>query len=298
MDLPTDRPPSSRETFEQAIEMLREDRSRGFNIDIETDTMVFEDQKAEKAARVEFIGAVSNFLREAVPAAQLYPQIAPILIELLMFGVRGFKAGQHLEQVFEEATDQLAEAGPQQQKPDPKIQAEQARVEADKARLAIDREDKQLRQKVDFEDVTLRRQADLAFEERRLAIQAAAKPAPAPQPQVDPTAPTEREKFEFDKQQAGREFALKLAGQNKQIMSDAEAEVSGPGQGTKSPMAEMSSAITTLAQAIVESNRTLAEQIAAGQAQLIMAVTAPKRIVKDKTGRTVGVETVAPQSIQ
>ena len=121
-----DRPPSSRETFEQAIEMLREDRSRGFNIDIETDTMVFEDQKAEKAARVELIGAISSFLREAIPAGQLYPEIKEVLIGLLMFGVRGFKAGRDIEQLLEEAADQLTEAGPQQQKPDPKIQAEQA----------------------------------------------------------------------------------------------------------------------------------------------------------------------------
>ena len=168
-----DRPPSSRETFEQAIEMLREDRSRGFNIDIETDTMVFEDQKAEKAARVEFIGSVSNFLKEAVPAAQLYPQIAPILIELLMFGVRGFKAGQHLEQVFEEATDQLAEAGPQQQKLDPKIEEAKGRAEADKARLAVEAEKAKATAMLEAEKLkaaTAEAQARMQMEARRMEM--------------------------------------------------------------------------------------------------------------------------------
>ena len=285
MDASTDRPPSSRETFEQAIEMLREDRSRGFNVDIETDTMVFEDQKAEKAARVELIGAISSFLREAIPAGQLYPEIKEVLIGLLMFGVRGFKAGRDIEQLLEEAADQLTEAGPQQQKPDPKIQAEQARVEADKARLAIDREDKQLRQKVDFEDVTLRRQADLAFEERRLAIQAAAKPPPVPPPQVDPTAPTEREKFDFDKQKAGREFALKVAAQNKQVMAEMEDEAEDSAETSASTVSPLT--------AILQGQQQMVAQFNA----LLQIIAAPKRVVRDAQGRAAGVEIVS-QSIQ
>src|SRR3990167_6275015 len=191
-----DRPPSSRETFEQAIEMLREDRSRGFNIDIETDTMVFEDQKAEKTARVVFIGSISNFLREAVPAAQLYPQIAPILIELLMFGVRGFKAGRHLEQVFEEATDQLAEAGPQQQSPDPKAEEAKARMEADRAKLMLEQEGMQARLQMERE----RQDADLGFEAKKIDMQEAALNLKAMN----------------DQARAKQDFALKVAAQNKQ----------------------------------------------------------------------------------
>ena len=140
MIVPAERPPSAREAFEDAIELLRSDRSRGFSIDIETDTMVFEDQKAEKAARVEFIGAVSNFLKEAIPAGQLYPELKEVLIALLMFGVRGFKAGRDLEQILEEATDQLTEAGPQQQKLDPKVEEAKGRAEADKMRVQVEAE--------------------------------------------------------------------------------------------------------------------------------------------------------------
>lgn len=139
-----ERPPTSREAFEEAIELLRSDRARGFNIDIETDTMVFEDQAAEKQARVEFIGAISSFLKEAVPAAMMFPAMAPVLMEVLMFGVRGFKVGRQLEQVFDDAAEQLSEMKPQegqgqpgqqQQRTGPDPQVEMAKLKLENQRM-------------------------------------------------------------------------------------------------------------------------------------------------------------------
>lgn len=134
------RPPSSREVFDQAVEMLRSDRTRGFNIDIETDTMVFEDQQQEKQTRVEFIQAVTSYLKEAIPAMQAYPQAGPLLMEMLMFGVRGFKAGRGLEQMLEQASEEVTEMQKQPQQPDPKAQAEQAKLQAEQQKMQMEQQ--------------------------------------------------------------------------------------------------------------------------------------------------------------
>jgi hypothetical protein len=43
------------------IELLRDERTRGFRIEIETDSTVEPDEQAEKQRRVEFLEAVGNF---------------------------------------------------------------------------------------------------------------------------------------------------------------------------------------------------------------------------------------------
>lgn len=183
-----EQPLSSREAFEEAIELLRSDRSRGFSVDIETDTMVFEDRRAERQARVEFITAVSSFLQQAVPAATMYPGIAPVLMQILMFGVRGFKVGRELEQVFDEAADELSEVKPQQgQSPDQQAQqAEQQKAQMDARAKEQDAERKQReadaaaareaeKMRLHREDLRLRREADLEFEREKLVMQRADK---------------------------------------------------------------------------------------------------------------------------
>lgn len=138
--------PSAREIFDQAVQLLRDDKLRTFRVDIETDSTIAADDQAEKQTRVEFLNAVSGFLQQALPAAQLEPGLKPLLSEMLLFGVRGFKTGRHLEAVMEETLEGMANAPPQQQAPvegqaqgNPAADAEKAALEREK--LALQREE-------------------------------------------------------------------------------------------------------------------------------------------------------------
>lgn len=108
---PAPMPSPSRQAFDAAVDLLRTEHTRNFTIDVQTDTMVLEDEQFEKQQRLEFIQAITTFLREAVPAARDYPDMAQILMELLMFGVRGFKAGRSMEATFEQVEEQIAGGG-------------------------------------------------------------------------------------------------------------------------------------------------------------------------------------------
>lgn len=259
MDNPSERPPTSREAFDEAVELLRSDRSRGFNIDIETDTMVFEDQQAEKQSRIEFIGAISSYLKEAVPAAMMIPAMAPALMEVLMFGVRGFKVGRQLEQVFDDAADQLSELKPQQGQmgqQDKGAQAKQEQLEIKKAELAMKREDDEARLKAALEDQTIRRQADLAFEAKKLAMQVAA--------------------------------------QNKRVLSEASEDMMGDENTppvSMEPLTAVVDAVRGLAAAFAQAQAQNSAQFN----QLTQLLAAPKRVVRGPDGRAEGVETVRLQ---
>ena len=96
-------PPQDQPIFAQAVQLLKSEKLRNFRIDIETDSTLAIDDENDKAQAMEFIASVTSFLEKALPAAQQFPQIAPMLKEMLMFGARQFKSGRPLEGVIEQA---------------------------------------------------------------------------------------------------------------------------------------------------------------------------------------------------
>ncbi|HEX9743408.1 MAG TPA: hypothetical protein VGA17_11540, partial [Nitrospiraceae bacterium] len=148
-------PPSSGEVFEQAVQLLRDDRLRTFRVDIESDSTAFEDQQAEKQGRTELLTAIGGYLQQSAVIVQSAPEMKPLLGHLLLFGIRAFKPGRHVEAMFEEALEDMEMAPPPQQEGDPAMMAaakvEQAKTQIegqklqltaqkDQATLALDQE--------------------------------------------------------------------------------------------------------------------------------------------------------------
>ena len=103
-----------------------------FRIEVTTDSMVQMDEQQEKSDRMEFLGAVSGYLEKAIPAATDNPQIAPLLVGLLKFGITGFRVGKTVEGMIDSALDKLTQAAaqPQPPKPDPELAKVQAESQA------------------------------------------------------------------------------------------------------------------------------------------------------------------------
>src|SRR4029077_11022739 len=80
-----------------AIMLLRQDKLRGFRIEIETDSTIQGDAQVEKAQRIEFIEGVTKFVQVAGEVAASTPEFAPLAAKMLGFAVRGFRAGRDLE---------------------------------------------------------------------------------------------------------------------------------------------------------------------------------------------------------
>ena len=94
----------------EIMALLRNDKLRGFRVDIETDSTVQADAVEEQRNRIELLTGVSNFVSGIGPAVQSGSIPKDFAVEMLSFGARGFKLGPQLE----EAIDRLREVGPSQ----------------------------------------------------------------------------------------------------------------------------------------------------------------------------------------
>jgi hypothetical protein len=56
---------------------------RNFRIEVDADSLVQIDEDAEKQDRISFLTTMSQFLQQAVPAAQQTPELAPMLLEMM-----------------------------------------------------------------------------------------------------------------------------------------------------------------------------------------------------------------------
>jgi hypothetical protein len=169
----------------EAVNLLKSDKMRTFRIDIETDATVAPDQQKEKESRVEFLTAVSPFIEKATMVGMQAPQMVPLLMKMLEFGVRGFRTGRTLEaaieetiQLSEQMQEQAKNAPPQQPPPDPaaEAQAEKLKLEAQKiqgelAQAQADAAVKQQETIANANDAKIRaQQADRLFNEQLVKV--------------------------------------------------------------------------------------------------------------------------------
>lgn len=115
-------------TIDQVIDLLREQKTRPFTLDIETDSTIAADENAQKERAVEFMTSFGAVLDKALPTLQMAPQAAPLVAELLKYTASQFRAGRQLDMAIDEFTDQMKQLASQPKAPNPehaKAQAEQ-----------------------------------------------------------------------------------------------------------------------------------------------------------------------------
>ena len=122
---------ADRPTWDEMIEIMRDDKTRSYHIDIETDSTTFEDSETEKAARMDFVNNLGLYIQNALPIVQAAPEMTAMVFEAMEFMVRGFKIGRTFEDTIEETKEKILDAQEaamlqqqqqaQQPPPDPKI---------------------------------------------------------------------------------------------------------------------------------------------------------------------------------
>jgi len=257
-----------------AIQLLKNEPIRNYNIDIETDSMVEIDQQKEKADRIEFLGASSSFLEKAVQAAQVAPEILPLVTQMMLFGIRGFKVGRELEGTFETFQQQAVERVQMAQQQPPKPDPEQLKLQAEQQKMQAEMQLEQ--QKAQAEALKAQQEAEMTKEELALEQQKAVLDA--------------QTKLEIERIKA--ENAIKLKAMEKS--SDAiEFDIDGSQQPSALVQAALDNSnqqtatiLAQFAQMMQESNN----QQTAALSALIQQITKPKSVVRDANGKIVGVQ--------
>jgi hypothetical protein len=148
--------------LDQALQLLKSANMRDFRIEVEADSLVQLDENAEKEHRVEFLGAVGGFIKQAIEAP---PQLVPLLAQLLKFGVTGFKVGKTIEgdidQFVEQAKQMAQQAAMAPPPPDPEMVKAQAQMQLEQGKAQIAQQLKQAEM-----------QASYALEQQKAELQA------------------------------------------------------------------------------------------------------------------------------
>jgi hypothetical protein len=140
----------------QAIALLRNQAAKNFRIEVTSDSMIYQDEQQEKQDRVAFLAAVGQYMQMALPAAQAAPELTPMLVEMLKFGVTAFKAGKQLEGIIDETADKLRETAKQQAQ-----QPKQPPVEIQKVQMQQQAEMQKIQMQAQIEQAKIQGQMQL-----------------------------------------------------------------------------------------------------------------------------------------
>lgn len=145
---------------------------REFRISIAADSMVYLDEQAEQESRVAFLQATGSYIEQVAAAMQQTPKemaavLLPLLMDMLKFGVTGYRVGKSIEGAFDEAADKLkllSQQPPQQPQLPPEVQVEQMKqhgaAQAKQADLAFEKEKGMATLQADKEKHAMQLQSD------------------------------------------------------------------------------------------------------------------------------------------
>jgi hypothetical protein len=271
-------------TWEECIQLLRDDKQRSFRVDIETDSTISGDYAADQEAITKLLQGVAAFIADAGPAVEAGYLPIEAAKAMIMTAVRRFKLGREVE----DALDMIGEN-------DPAANAEQqegAGVEqALQMKLQIEQQEAQIKaqeveQKMQIEQAKMNmesqgKQADLAMEERDLGLRErelalkefeAQKPEPNPESKIQADVMLAREKMQFEAMEADKQRQVDLA---KTIMAEfgGEETLTDPAQALNRAaeiMARIKEVVSATNLPLAETTMLVAEEPAITETTIVV----------------------------
>jgi hypothetical protein len=229
---------------EQAIQMLQDGNLRDYRIEVASDSLVELDERGEQEARTQFLAAVGGFLDKAVQAP---PELAPLMGEMLLFGVRGFKVGRDIENAFDEAMAKLKEPKPPAADPNAALmQAEQMKMQAtqqaQQMQLQQDAQMKQMELQANQATEQAKMQADMQIEagkaqaeqakmEMQFQLDEANRAHELNMKQLELASNADIEKYKTDMQYKAALEVAQIQAQSSMLVQASEASNEGTDNG-------------------------------------------------------------------
>jgi hypothetical protein len=274
----------------QALELLRNEASKNFRIEVTSDSMIYQDEQAEKQDRIAFLSAVSQFMQSALPAAAQSPELTPMLCEMLKFGVTAFKAGKQLEGIIDQTADDL-----RKQYEATKGQPKQPPVEIQKVQMQMQGEQAKMQAQMQLEQAKMQMQMQLEKAKQEYQAQ------------------ENQLKFQLEEQrnQMDREMEIKVSQMKMMTERNTQVLLAHINNGAKIEVARIGSDDSDgamayaneqdMAQAMQHPMQPIADAIGQGNTQMAQAISAlvdtinaqhnrPKTVVRGQDGKIIGVQ--------
>jgi hypothetical protein len=307
--------PQDQQFIPQAIELLRNEAAKNFRIEVTSDSMIYQDEQQEKQDRMQFLQAMGGFLQQTMPIIQHAPELAPMAIEMMKFGVTAFKAGKQLEGIIDQTADEIRTKAQQMQgqpKPPPpeiqkmqmQMQIEQAKLQAnqalEQARLQANQAAEQAKVTADAQRLQMEAQIDQQKMQMQMQLEKAKQEYQAQENQL---------KFQLEEQrnQMDREMEVKVAQMKMMTERNTQVLLAHINNGAKIETARISAGTDDgqtaymheedMAQAMQNPMETVASainnnsnQMAMMLAEMMNKLNQPKTVVRGADGKIVGVQ--------
>jgi hypothetical protein len=281
--------PQDQALVPQALALLKDEPAKNFRIEVTSDSMIYQDEQQEKTDRVEFLTAVSQFMNTALPVATQAPELTPLLMEMLKFGVTAFKAGKGMEGLIDETADQFRQqaeqAKGQPQQPSPEMQKLQMQMQMEQAKMQaqMQMDQQKIASQVEFE----KSKQEFQSQETQLRFQ-----------------------MEEQRNAQDREMEMKLAQMKMMTERNTQLLLAYINNGAKIETARISAGVDAgegiaedynmdedmlraqehplapIANAIAQGNQDMTATLGA----LIERLNQPKQVIRDETGKIMGVQ--------
>ena len=120
------------ELVPQAIDLLKQPESARIRVDIRPESVAMIDHQALKSERTEYMNAVATYLQSAQGIIENDPAAKPFILQLMQWGLAGFKGSSEIEGVIDKAIEASQEAEKSAEpQPDPAAMAAQAAQQLD-----------------------------------------------------------------------------------------------------------------------------------------------------------------------
>jgi hypothetical protein len=106
------------ELAQAAVSLIQKQEQFVWRVYVRPESMAMVDYQALQSERTGYIAALSQFLQSMGPMVEQVPGAMPVLLELLQWGLAGFKGSQQIEGVLDRAIAEQKK-NPPQEKPDP-----------------------------------------------------------------------------------------------------------------------------------------------------------------------------------
>jgi hypothetical protein len=266
--------------------------------------MIYQDEQQEKQDRMAFLQAMSGFMQQAVPMIQAQPELAPMAMEMLKFGVTAFKAGKQLEGIIDQTADELRTKAQQMQgqpkPPPPEIQKMQMQMQIEQAKLQANQAAEQAKVQADAQRLQMEAQIDQQKMQMQMQLEKAKQEYQAQENQL---------KFQLEEQrnQMDREMEVKVAQMKMMTERNTQVLLAHINNGAKIETARISAGTDDGAQAyymeedmahamqnpmdtVASAINNNSNQMATMLAEMMNKLNKPKTVVRDENGKIVGVQ--------
>jgi len=273
----------------QALQLMKDKPLRSFRIQVAADSLVQLDENQNKQDRMEFMNAFSNFLREAIPAGQASPEMVPLLMDMMKFGLGGFKQGAVMEGTIDAALQNMIQASAQKAQnpqPDPEMIKAQALQQSAQMKVQADTQSQQARAQADMQIEHMKMQMEAQLETQRQQHDAQFK-------MQELAAKEQFDRWKTELDAATKIMVARISTNPGMDIPMIEAQQAAAdtitkelGDNVRIAMDQMTNAQNNMANMHGESMQKLHA--------VLQAANAPKRIIRGADGRAMGVEPMQP----